>query len=1427
MKLYNKILAFTAAVLAIGSAASCSNPLDKIDSVSLSRCLQPLNLSAKVSQGQNVTFGWDVAKDAESYTLEIYNDEALSNCEISQSIEPSDVPYTVTLDVDKSYWFRVQAHSSLRDDSKWADYGKAIKTYAVKPNLYMELAGREATSISLTWKADPEVDRIEYGAPGAEEMSVYQLSAEEIAAGKATVTGLTPSTEYDLVLYYSSANRGEVVAWTMPDPSGLVAVSTSEALAQQIKDGANILLKMEGSPYSISSDTDIAKGLDLPKGFKLYGEGAADGSRPVVNGCLNIIDTFDGKDIHIEGISLNGVESKCGFVIQHKEGSAADGVKVASIVFRNCEMSNYSKGLFYEWGKTLEIGTYGLESCYIHDINADGAAGGDGLDIRKATKIENLNIVNNTISNGFRTFLRIDTDPVIGNIRFENNTLMNLCFVDNTNNGGIIAIQTAPASMTLKKNLFLNMGEKAALTRDNAKYLDGDNLNLTAADNWFYNVPEAFFTRFTIGQASGKTLSEDPCYNSKAGKFNILGSSDIAGQEIGASKWWIEYVEAPEDLTMTTITGNHTWDFNNATYFSSDFTKTKVRDYLYFGVTNNKITLVDGVLGFTAAATTTRKGVPTDGYIAFQVSEPGSLLIKPVDNAGKGNHFVVGVGPLSGTSISVKGGASALADMSKAQKILFKDITEECLVYIYPSGPISLEQLAWSTDLSEVNTALPTPEPKATPDKITAGNAEDIVVTWEPVANAGSYSIVFNGQTYDADETQEGEQPRYTVPSTMVGMLDPGSYKVNVYANPAKDDIYNTMSEAGVAVFSVQSSGGSEGPQAFSVKSVEELTAALGAQKAEIMLMEAGSPYELTETLTLTYPVVISGESKNVVVKGEISFETGETENAVIDGDITIRNLTFEGSGNFVTLTEKFQMGNLTLENLDLIGYGKSLIYGNFAGTTTKAITVKGIRTSNWGTGQGVLDFRKGSYESLSITESTFTGGRDFLRMDSSVSCPVVNISKNTFDGLNVIANGNGILYVRNSPASYTVNDNLWLNEIAAGLKVIFAKASGVKVPSMSNNFYWNIDQANFFSGMITKEIGTAGNGVELTGKSPVKDAANRDYTLTSSLAISCRVGDPRWNPYTDNGSSASSFTAKTADELSAAILAGKTNIVLEAGEYVLTEALAVTPDLRLTGNGEVIFKGKITLGAADGGLGNLMFENIKFTGENNLDVAINVTAATTANSIVIKNCDFVGYTKSVYYDNAKMQQAGSLIIYNCQVSEQGTGQGVFDVRAGAKYGQFLIEQCTIQGGRDLVRADAGTVTGTFSFCNNTVDGANLGANTNGVMYVRATPENYLFRNNLFLNEIAEGKTVILSKASGVTVPTQASANYFYNISADFLSGSLINQEVCDGTDLTENPVTDSATRNYTLTNADLISAKVGAARWIPGATVPILRVRR
>ena len=104
-----------------------------------------MNLSAKISQGQNVTFSWDVSKDAESYLLEVYTDEQMSNLDFREEVAPSNVPFTKYLDVDQSYWFRVQAQNSQKDASKWAVYSKVVKTYAVKSNLLMEVSARIAS----------------------------------------------------------------------------------------------------------------------------------------------------------------------------------------------------------------------------------------------------------------------------------------------------------------------------------------------------------------------------------------------------------------------------------------------------------------------------------------------------------------------------------------------------------------------------------------------------------------------------------------------------------------------------------------------------------------------------------------------------------------------------------------------------------------------------------------------------------------------------------------------------------------------------------------------------------------------------------------------------------------------------------------------------------------------------------------------------------------------------------------------------------------------------------------------------------------------------------------------------------------------------------------------------------------------------------
>ncbi|MGM9792081.1 MAG: DUF5123 domain-containing protein [Candidatus Cryptobacteroides sp.] len=1428
MKKFIKLaLAFSSAfVLAVG----CSNVFEEETDIVLTRCLEPTGLSAKViaSKGNDVVFSWNVGKDAEQYTLEVYEDKEFATLYSEKTLAPDQVPFTMTVEADATYYFRVQASSETRGQSNWAVYvddsqnPKSIKTFAVKDPLYLKLAERASTSLKLVWSNEvadyKDVTKITYGVSGAaeEDIKEYELTADDIENASATLTDLVPSTEYVITLYFLSASRGEIVAWTLPSMEGLTEVSTSAALEQAIKDGAKIALSAEGSPYTISAGA-LEGGLGVSKGFEIHGIGGTDGSRPEIVGTISILSDFDGGSILFEGVKFNGSSNTCGFAFQRmNDAGKAEPISINSVVYRNCEITGYSKGLFYEWGKTFDIGEFLYENTAIYAINADGTGGGDGFDVRGATNFGKLSFANCTIYNGFRTLLRLDPSATVGALEFNNNTVMNVCFVDNTNNGGIFGLQIKPDEVSVKKNLFLYLDGKATLTAANAKYVPAADLGVAAQDNFFYGCVETISTdNMSVASLSGTVLSADPCYNAKAGLFNINPDSEIAGKEVGASAWWSAYVEEPENLTLEVIEGAHTWNLADAKYFSGTAKKHKVRDYLYIAASeNNPIALDGGKIAFANASVCNRKGLPTDGYLCFKVNKPGSVLVRPVE--GGTSHIIVATAPAEAATVTVKGGASEMSEMSNPQKILISDITEETLVYVYASGPIAIDQLAWSNDISQVNTALPAPAPKSDPATVVTGEPTDITISWDPVENAGSYSVVFNGKNYPTNETVEGENPSCTIGSTTIGMLDPGSYRVYVYANPAADDIYNTMSEAGVAAFAIQPAGGSEEEGgAFAVKNVDELNAALAAQKPAITLLASGSPYHLDETLVIDYPVELSGENSAVTVEGAISFPAGTAESIVlIGGDIVIRNLTFDdtntGKGCFITLTDNCLMGNLTVDNVNLVGYGKSVIYGNFAGTYTGDIVFRNITTSNWGAGQGVFDFRKGSYCCVKILASTFKGGRDFIRMDAAVKCGDVVIRNNTFDGCNAAAaNGNGVLYVRASTASYIVANNLFLNEIAEGKNVLFAKASGVMVPDMRSNFYYNIDEANFFSGIITREIATEGNGVVLT-TDPVKDSANGDYTLVSGLAMSCRVGDPRWNPSYDTGSS-NSFTVKDTTEFRAAVAAGKTDITLEAGEYELNQ-ISVVKDMRLTGNGEVKIKGYVDIAGED--LGKLVFDNIHFVGGEALGNVFNVSAASAAVSVTVKNCIFDGFTKSVWYDNAALA-TNSLLLSNNIVTNHGTGQGVFDIRKGS-YTTVTLEQNTIIGGRDLIRADAGTITGAFTFRNNTVDGSNLGVNGNGIMYVRATPTNYIFNNNLIINEVQEGKSVILAKATGVTVPSSSSNNFFWNIDQDNFFNGVFDKTAAAAVVLNACPVKDAANGDYTLVDALAMSCNVGARRWNP-----------
>ena len=134
MKYTNILKAFASALAGLAMLTGCSEKeFEEVTEISLSRCLEPQNLSAKVDvqTGNTVTFGWNVNKDAESYQLVVFTDEELTAEALNVNVAAADVSYKVDLTADQKYWFKVQALAEGREASNWAVFDGSVKTYAV------------------------------------------------------------------------------------------------------------------------------------------------------------------------------------------------------------------------------------------------------------------------------------------------------------------------------------------------------------------------------------------------------------------------------------------------------------------------------------------------------------------------------------------------------------------------------------------------------------------------------------------------------------------------------------------------------------------------------------------------------------------------------------------------------------------------------------------------------------------------------------------------------------------------------------------------------------------------------------------------------------------------------------------------------------------------------------------------------------------------------------------------------------------------------------------------------------------------------------------------------------------------------------------------------------------------------------------------
>ncbi|MBQ9820407.1 MAG: DUF4957 domain-containing protein [Bacteroidales bacterium] len=824
----NNILKYAfLAVLGVFSLTGCfkEEAFDEITELNLTRCMMPRELVAEVENGDEVTFTWMVTKEAATYTLALSEDEGFASTAGEYDVAAGDVPFKVRLSADKTYYWRVQAHSPRLADSKWAAASGPVSTSAVRSSLNPTVTDRTTSSVSLAW--DDAADKADLTSVWAEplvmgegdERIVIPVTSDEIAACAKTVGGLAAGKEYKFTLVFGKAGaRGAVVACTRPDMGdGVVTVSTAAGLLSAIdKAGAPVRVEIAYSEDPIdlkgAYPDPMAESISVTGDLYLYGHSTADGKKPVVN-YANFKLSSGAKTVHFEDIAFEG----------NGAGSLFDNVSADLTAFElvNCELSGFGKGFYSvaEGAAATGAASFLVEGCYMHDINADGKTGGDFLDIRDG-RTGDIVIRRSTFYACARSFIRLTNKALVGTVLVENCTFNYVTATpSSSNNRGIFSVSVSTGATSVKsiKNVFLNEvsdAEKGKAAKDcwiRLSRSSNDSFRPDCSGNIYYNVGEGFMYSTALdpsnpteiisnGEAFGpvamkdaEVLKEDPCVNSAAGKLYLTSAGGrIVALKAGDPRWWnAVQPEVIREKELKVQEDDYTWDFTQKTiYDTEDLELTTIIGNARIFATEETpahVLMSKGVQ-FDAAATLGGDGVPASSAVEILTSGYGAVKVTAVSSDGLG-------------TVQVLAGGDRYVVLADGQEhtVLLGDLTGENSIYVLAGGAVLLQKITWTKDLTPdaALEALAAPKVTVTPSKLDEGTAEDVVIAWNAVANAADYVLTFKGTEQVLTETS------FTLAAEEVAALKVGEYPVSVIARPVSTSSKYAASNAGEATLQV------------------------------------------------------------------------------------------------------------------------------------------------------------------------------------------------------------------------------------------------------------------------------------------------------------------------------------------------------------------------------------------------------------------------------------------------------------------------------------------------------------------------------------------------------------------------------------------------------------------------------------------------
>ncbi len=509
---------------------ACEDVDPIVETIEHNRILTPLDLNVKVRNQITAEINWQVSPEAKSYVLEFSKDSlAFSDVVLTHTVQPEDVPVSISLEGEERYSVRLKAlsASAAQSDSKWTAFSFKTSGENIFEPLTDAFYGK--TWATLKWPAGSEVTHFMIMKGKNEER--HNLTAGEISAGEATLTDLDFDTEYIVKLMNgeSTKQRGRVSFKTLPEGETLTPDDDLKDKLENANEGDVFLL--EGGTYNAyQGQIKIAKSIRL--------KGLSSEDKPEINVQFVIADVAFAEFIDLE---MNGTyTSEEGEVtLDHAfqfDGSAA---AIGNILISGCEVHAYLKSFISGSSGAFTVDEILIENAMIKDIECNG---GDFIDFRKSypalIDVSNSTFINCATKNN-RDFFRLDGGNK-GNafddgshtpeIRVRNNTFYN---VQNHADGGkrffYVRWQNSAEIMVVEKNLFADCASNFSSS--------GDTDMPSFDKNNYFNAPGFLDSGKSAYDASGTHTEMDPGFADKDNGDLSMSNQTLIDNEVGDQRW--------------------------------------------------------------------------------------------------------------------------------------------------------------------------------------------------------------------------------------------------------------------------------------------------------------------------------------------------------------------------------------------------------------------------------------------------------------------------------------------------------------------------------------------------------------------------------------------------------------------------------------------------------------------------------------------------------------------------------------------------------------------------------------------------------------------------------------------------------------------------------------------------------------------------